>query len=300
MSAGSFSFKRPSRSVHSVFLHCSASDNAAHDNVKTMQSWHVKRGFSEIGYHFFISKNGDIHEGRSIEKVPAAQKGHNTGSIAICLHGLDVAKFTEAQFSSLKSLCSQIESSYGEKKIVFRGHCEVSAKTCPVFDYKKVLSLDENGKITKTSGTISSYLSSQFIFNGILELFAKGQKVQELQTFLNDAGFPTKKDGVFGQATQQSVEAYQKSVGLKADGIVGPKTLEAMGTLKKGCKGNAVKLLQKQLTVKGYKLLADGKFGLGTEKQVKAFQLSNKLKNDGIAGKKTKEKLFGRSAGQLI
>jgi len=141
-------FKRPNRIVNRVFLHCSASDNPKHDNIATITEWHLKRGFSGIGYHFFISKNGIIHKGRNIEANPAAQEGHNTATIAICLHGLKKEAFTEAQFKSLRELCEQINLTYSGK-ITFHGHREVAKKDCPVFDYKNILSLDAKGYIKK-------------------------------------------------------------------------------------------------------------------------------------------------------
>jgi N-acetyl-anhydromuramyl-L-alanine amidase AmpD len=137
-------FKKPNRKINRVFLHCSASDNAQHDNVKTITEWNLKRGFKTIGYHYFISKDGTIHKGRNIEVTPAAQKGNNTGTIAICLHGLAIDKFTQVQLKSLKSLCKEINVVYSGD-ITFHGHCEVANKSCPVFDYKKVLGLDAKG-----------------------------------------------------------------------------------------------------------------------------------------------------------
>lgn len=91
-------FKKPARPVSRVFVHCSASDNPAHDSAAVIDAWHKKRGWSGISYHFFIRKDGALEMGRSVEKTPAAQGGHNTATIAICLHGLEVDKFTEAQF----------------------------------------------------------------------------------------------------------------------------------------------------------------------------------------------------------
>lgn len=137
-------FIKPNRPVSRVFLHCSASDNPAHDNVKTIRDWHLKRGFTTIGYHYFISKDGFIHTGRNIEANPAAQAGHNTGTIAICLHGLKKELFTLEQFKSLKKLCKKINVAYSGD-ISFHGHCEVSNKSCPVFDYREVLVLNNKG-----------------------------------------------------------------------------------------------------------------------------------------------------------
>ena len=139
-------FRKPRRRVDRVFIHCSASDHAHHDDVSVMDRWHKERGWSEVGYHFFIKKDGQLQEGRSLEKTPAAQGGHNRATIAICLHGLDKDKFTENQFDTLKDLCRKIDSEYGGQ-VTFHGHTEVSAKTCPVFDYKKVLKLDRHGNL---------------------------------------------------------------------------------------------------------------------------------------------------------
>ncbi len=140
-------FKKPKREINKVYIHCSASDVKAHDNIDTIREWHILprarggRGYSDVGYHYFITKNGGIQEGRTLEKTPATQKGNNTGSIAICLSGKHIDLFTQSQFDTLKNLCEEINQSY--YKITFHGHCEVSKKTCPVFDYKRVLSLDE-------------------------------------------------------------------------------------------------------------------------------------------------------------
>jgi hypothetical protein len=129
-------FNKPARFVNNAFIHCSASDRAEDDNVTTIRHWHRLRGFNDIGYHFYISKDGVIQNGRDIEKTPAAQEGHNTASIGICLGGLN--KFTEAQFESLRSLCAAIKAKI--PFVTFHGHCEVNPhKTCPNFDYKKVL-----------------------------------------------------------------------------------------------------------------------------------------------------------------
>ena len=59
-----------------------------------------------------------------------------------------------------------------------------------------------------------------------------------------------------------------------------------MVTLKKGSKGEEVKILQKALNIK-----VDGDFGIKTENAVKELQKSKGLVADGIVGKKTWEAL---------
>ena len=137
-------FQKPDREIDRVFIHCSASSNPEHDNVSVIRRWHIQdRGWSDIGYHYYINRHGTLEEGRSLNKTPAAQKGHNTGTIAICLGGLVEEDFTVDQFDTLVQLCTQIKDEIPD--VTFHGHCEVAAKDCPVFDYQEILGLDDYG-----------------------------------------------------------------------------------------------------------------------------------------------------------
>ena len=54
---------------------------------------------------------------------------------------------------------------------------------------------------------------------------SKKPEVKDLQEALKALGFsPGKIDGVFGAATEKAVKAFQSSVGIDADGVVGPIT----------------------------------------------------------------------------
>ena len=196
-------FTKPSRKVHRVFIHCSASDHIHHDNIKTMKTWHLGRGFSDIGYHFFIQKDGTLEYGRGIEKTPAAQKGHNLNTLAICMHGLKEENFTEAQFDTLKKLATQIEHNY--ENISFHGHCEVSKKACPVFNYKKVLDLDIYGSLNKNVGLLQQIKSKKAEDLPELKLGSRGEAVELLQKLLF-----IKIDGIFGPQTSRSIKDFKK------------------------------------------------------------------------------------------
>ena len=66
-----------------------------------------------------------------------------------------------------------------------------------------------------------------------LQLGSNGPQVVKLQKKLQKAGFnPGDTDGDFGPATQAAILAYQKSEGMLADGVAGPRTLEALGLTK--------------------------------------------------------------------
>lgn len=142
-------FKKPKRTVHTVYIHCTDNDNVGLKGkalVGACTEWHRVRGWSTVGYHFMIDKLGQILKGRDIERIPAAQSGYNSGSIAICVHGKDISKFTQAAFSALIDICKQIDTAYGKGVITFRPHNHVSTKTCPNFDIYSVL------KVSKSTG----------------------------------------------------------------------------------------------------------------------------------------------------
>lgn len=236
----SFQFRKPSRSVNRVFIHCSASDRPEHDSVAVIDAWHKANGWAGIGYHFFIRKDGTLELGRDLEKTPAAQEGNNTGTIAICLHGLDVAQFTEAQCATLRGLCTEIDDAY-RGSVTFHGHCEVAAKACPVFDYKAILQLDARGGlgdlhfaeavIRQDAALDGSALEVLPIRIKTLRLGDQGDLVRDIQIALEaDGYFPGAIDGIFGARTRAAVLAFQADNHLAADGIVGPLTWEVLGS----------------------------------------------------------------------
>src|SRR5712692_4668759 len=64
----------------------------------------------------------------------------------------------------------------------------------------------------------------------VLQEGSSGPEVVALQTKLQELGFsPGRLDGRFGLATRAAVLAFQKSVGLLADGVAGPRTQGALG-----------------------------------------------------------------------
>jgi peptidoglycan hydrolase-like protein with peptidoglycan-binding domain len=69
--------------------------------------------------------------------------------------------------------------------------------------------------------------------NDSVHLGDHGPGVTEIQKALIAHGFKVTVDGKFGPQTEKAVIAFQKSVGIKQDGIVGPATwkrLQATGT----------------------------------------------------------------------
>lgn len=69
----------------------------------------------------------------------------------------------------------------------------------------------------------------------VLQEGSVGAGVKKLQKTLKARGFnPGLADGDFGPATKAAVVAFQKSEGLLADGIAGPRTQRALGLVQNG------------------------------------------------------------------
>lgn len=66
--------------------------------------------------------------------------------------------------------------------------------------------------------------------SALSKIGSRSEEVRSIQRVLKSKGYYTGSvDGIFGTATKNAVLAFQKDVGLKADGIVGEKTLKALG-----------------------------------------------------------------------
>jgi len=123
------------RSINKIIVHCAATTPKMDIGVKEIRVWHVEeRGWSDIGYHYVIRKNGTVEVGRPIQRIGSHCRGQNSGSIGICYvgghGGLDDR--TEEQKCSLIDLIMTLRHDHGD--LTVHGHSEFSAKTCPNFD----------------------------------------------------------------------------------------------------------------------------------------------------------------------
>lgn len=75
------------RHVNLVVIHCSATREDVDYTFEQCRDDHRKRGFSTVGYHFFIRKDGTIHIGRDMIFVGAHVKDWNLRSVGICYEG---------------------------------------------------------------------------------------------------------------------------------------------------------------------------------------------------------------------
>ncbi len=145
------------------------------------------------------------------------------------------------------------------------------------------------------------YTSSGSVYgvNGNVDLnnFNEGifiNKVSIEAPTVSQAGQNTYNGYVSGELIQQLQAEINKqfSKGLAVDGLIGPKTLGALPTVRQGAKGNITFVIQELLKRKGYKINSDGAFGPITDSSIKQFQSNIGISADGVVGPVTWRKLL--------
>ena len=128
------------REINKIIVHCSATREGENFDVAEIRKWHVEgRGWSDIGYHFYIDLYGEIHKGRDIAKIGAHTKGQNRNSIGLCYCGGVEAdgktpKDTrnEEQKQALICVLRTLKAMY--PNAVIHSHKDFANKACPSFD----------------------------------------------------------------------------------------------------------------------------------------------------------------------
>ena len=135
------------RNIKELIVHCSATPEGKDYSIDTIRQWHLQRGFSDIGYHYVIYRDGSIHIGRDESIIGAHCTGHNTNSIGVCYIGGCASDGktpkdtrTLQQKESLLSLLKTLKIKYPNAKIY--PHYKFAAKACPSFnaeeEYKNI------------------------------------------------------------------------------------------------------------------------------------------------------------------
>lgn len=136
----------PNRKIDKIILHCSATPEGEDYSVEKIRDSHLNRGFSDIGYHWYIGLDGTIYKGRDEAKVGAHTTGQNAHSIGVCYcggcpprsvkdwnrKGKDTR--TPAQRAAIIQLCRELKGRYPSATL--HGHNEFANKACPSFIVK--------------------------------------------------------------------------------------------------------------------------------------------------------------------
>lgn len=130
------------KSTTRIILHHAAAESC---DAATIHQWHLNKGWSGIGYHFVVRKNGSIERGRPEDTVGAHALNNNSDSIGICFEGnFETETMPETQKAAGKELVAYLKQKYGISTV--QKHKDVTSTTCPGknFPFDKIV----NGQAT--------------------------------------------------------------------------------------------------------------------------------------------------------
>lgn len=132
------------RRIGFVVIHTCGDGRNRDASAAAIRAYHMApkprgRGWSDIGYNFWIRMSGLVEMGRPLARVPAHATGFNVNSYGIGLAGDgDLSDFTLAQYDALFEMCWALQARESIPFDHFIGHREVQRfgapnprKTCP-------------------------------------------------------------------------------------------------------------------------------------------------------------------------
>ena len=128
------------RRIDLIVIHCTASRPDQHLPFELLDKMHRAKGWNGCGYHYYITRDGQLHFGRPEEMVGAHAVGYNLHSLGVCYeggldeHGKSDDTRTPAQRAALIALLRSLKVDYPDARIL--GHRDLPNvhKDCPCFD----------------------------------------------------------------------------------------------------------------------------------------------------------------------
>lgn len=243
------SMTRRSRTSRIILHHA----EAATCTVQDIHRWHLNNGWSGIGYHFFVRKDGSIYRGRPENTVGAHASGSNSDSIGICFEGTYMTEtMPAAQRAAGKELVAYLKKKYGISKV--QAHRDVCVTSCPGtnFPFAEIAGASGSVEVTTTpaKGTSGKTILKvdgwwgpklttrlQLIFGTTVDGVVSNQ-------FLCYRDVNPGLDGGWQWLSSPSgysplIKAIQRKIGAAQDGHIGPNTIRAiqkwLGCAQDGC-----------------------------------------------------------------
>jgi len=140
--------------TRAIVVHCAATKAGQDIGAAEIRTWHLARGFEDIGYAVVIRRSGALELGRPIGAVGAHVKGRNHDTVGVCLvGGLDELgqpenNYTPGQWAALAITIRFLRNVYPSAEVC--GHRDLSPdtnadgkvtpdewlKACPCFDVR--------------------------------------------------------------------------------------------------------------------------------------------------------------------
>jgi len=219
-----------------LVVHVSATPPHMDIGVKEIDAMHRARGWSGIGYHFVIRRNGEIEIGRPLNEIGAHVAGYNSRSVGVCMvGGVDRSgrpedNATPQQYASLENLLKQLSTTFPAARVC--GHRDLSPdknrngiiepqehmKACPCFDAIPW---------AKQRGLKVANIRGRWDMSAPLPTPDKDEeRLAYLQRLLARTGLSFGPvDGIIGPKTISALRQYQEFSGLRQTGEFDAQTV---------------------------------------------------------------------------
>jgi len=132
------------RNIKNIVVHCSATPPSMDIGADEIRKWHTEeRGWTDIGYHVVIRRDGTVEQGRPLDIAGAHVAGHNATSIGICYVG-GVSESGQAednrtadQSRVLFETISSFKEQFPQAEVLGHRDFKRVKKSCPSFDVKQ-------------------------------------------------------------------------------------------------------------------------------------------------------------------
>ena len=207
--------------------------------VEQIHDYHKNtKGWSGIGYHFYVRKDGSVWYGSPVDTVGAHTLGYNAMSVGICFEGnFENETMSAEQKAAGMALVSFVRKLYPSITEV-KGHGELKNTACPgaKFPLAEIARGEEKFenrvKQFQTAAISDGFSFPKYGADGkwgsetesvARQAVCKKRPVYRYKnlTRLVQAEVGAEVDGKFGSNTRKAVIAYQKANGLMPDGAWG-------------------------------------------------------------------------------
>lgn len=195
-------------------------------DINDIHSYHRdSKGWSGIGYNYFVTFDGRVQEGRGRNQGAHCLGGWNSKSLGVSFQGnFETQQMTDAQVAAGAELIASLirDEGLGINDVV--GHGDLWATACPgknfrMDDLKNAILAELNPATKKESA------------NMLLIRGDRSSDVKKLQENLNTLGHNAgSADGIFGSGTEIAVKSFQRAASITVDGVAGPVTLANIKT----------------------------------------------------------------------
>ena len=129
-----------------IIIHSSETTPSENLNSKDLNKLHRQKGFLNVKYHFIITRDGEVEEGRDMEEIGAHTEGYNDISVSVCLIG-GVAvdsevepriNYTSRQWYELKKYVMYLRYVYSDATVLGFNEIETTQRS-PYFDVQSWL-----------------------------------------------------------------------------------------------------------------------------------------------------------------